>query len=450
MHASLRWAFAFLLVAAAGAGVRAYAEHEPGHDLGRQTLPANDGWAAFDTGTTGGSTADADHVFIVRNRQELLTALNSQDSTPKIIYVKGTIDANVDDNNEPLTCADYERDGYTLQGYLDAYDPEGAWGRTKVPSGFPETARVTSQAAQQARVRIKIGSNTTIVGLGKHAVIKGAWFDIRSATNIIVRNLTFRDTFDCFPQWDPTDGSQGNWNALYDSISLRTSTHVWIDHNTFEDRETDDRTLPSYFGRLFQVHDGQTDITNASDLVTVSWNVYRNHDKVMLIGSSDSGSTAKGDVGKLNVTIHHNLFDHVNQRAPRVRFGKVHVYNNLYRIKHGWRYDYSWGVGIQSAIFAENNFFWMDKTQTPDEILSVFKGTAIHITGTLINGFSHRNLVDVLAAYNAAKDPDLGSDVGWTPTLSLRVFPTRSVFSMVMTHAGPFHRHEHEAEHEHH
>lgn len=446
MHASLRCVFAFLLVAGAGAGVRAYADHDPGHDLGRQTLPANDGWAAFDTGTTGGSAADVDHVFKVTNRQELLAALNSLDATPKIIYVEGTIDANVDDTDQPLTCADYERNGYTLEGYLAAYDP-ATWGRV-LPSGPLEDARVASQKAQQDRVRIKIGSNTTIVGLGRHALIRGAWFDIRNATNIIIRNLTFRDTFDCFPQWDPTDGSQGNWNSQYDSISLRTSTHVWIDHNTFEDKKTDDRTQPSYFGRLFQVHDGQTDITNASDLVTVSWNVYRNHDKVMLIGSSDSGSTAKGDVGKLNVTIHHNLFDHVNQRAPRVRFGKVHVYNNLYRIKHGWRYDYSWGVGIQSAIYAENNFFWMDKTQTPDEILSVFKGTAIHITGTLINGFRHRNLVDVLAAYNAANDPDLGADVGWTPTLFLRVYPTKFVFWTVMSHAGPFHRDDHEHDHD--
>ena len=78
------------------------------------------------------------------------------------------------------------------------------------------------------------------------------------------------------------------WNALYDSISLRDTNNVWIDHNTFEDRDTADATQPKYFGVLFQVHDGLLDITNASDLVTVSWNRFRNHDKMMLIGSSDS------------------------------------------------------------------------------------------------------------------------------------------------------------------
>ncbi len=64
MHASLRCVFAWLLVAGIGAGARAFAAQ----DLGRETLPAGDGWAALDTGTTGGAAADADHVFIVTNR----------------------------------------------------------------------------------------------------------------------------------------------------------------------------------------------------------------------------------------------------------------------------------------------------------------------------------------------------------------------------------------------
>lgn len=40
----------------------------PGEELGRQTLPANDGWASFSTGTTAGSAATPDHVYTVRNQ----------------------------------------------------------------------------------------------------------------------------------------------------------------------------------------------------------------------------------------------------------------------------------------------------------------------------------------------------------------------------------------------
>ena len=46
--------------------------------------------------------------------------------------------------------------------------------------------------------------------------------------NVIVRNLTFLDTADCFPEWSPTDGATGNWNAAYDSISI-TQCHARVD-----------------------------------------------------------------------------------------------------------------------------------------------------------------------------------------------------------------------------
>ena len=417
-------------------------------DLGRETLAPGDGWASFSTGTTGGSAAAPEQVYLVRKRRELVAALNdgvypppssTPSNAPKIIYVEGSIDANVDDDDQPLGCEDYYRNGYTIEGFLAAYDP-AVWGRVN-PSGPMEAARLASQAAQQARVRIRVGSNTTIVGRGA-AALHGAWLDIRgtanvpgSRTNIIIRNLTFRDTYDCFPQWSPTDGAFGNWNALYDSVSLRDTDHVWIDHNRFEDVETADETLPVYFGRLFQVHDGLLDITNASDLVTVSWNEFRAHDKVMLIGSSDS---AAADRGKLRVTLHHNRFDGLGQRTPRVRFGQVHVYNNAYRIEDVPNYGYSWGVGVESAIYAENNDFETDEAVTPDEIVERFSGTALHEAGTFLNGSSHGSLVDLVAAYNAVNDPDLGTDVGWTPTLVRRVDPTPAVRSLVRTHAGPF------------
>jgi len=435
------------VIAIAAASTPAMADHK--RDLGRETLASNDGWASFGAGTTGGSLAVPEQVYVVKNRAEFIAALNNgvpsstspsnPSNEPKIIYVDGTIDFNVDDNNEPLACEDYYRDGYTLEDFLATYDP-AVWGRDDEPSGPLEDARLASRNAQQARVRIRPGSNTTIVGLGNTARLLGVWLDIRGSssanrTNIIIRNITFQDTYDCFPEWDPTDGALGSWNALYDSVSLRNSDHVWIDHNTFVDRETADSKQPHYFGVLYQVHDGQLDITNASDFVTVSWNRFEDHDKVMLIGSSDSASA---DRGKLRVTLHHNLFDGLGQRTPRVRFGQVHVYNNLYKIVNTPNYVYSWGVGIESAIYAENNYFQSDQSITPDRFITVFKGTAIHESGTFVNGTPGGNPVDVLAAYNAVNDPDLSGDVGWTPTLFTEIEATQRVIPAVHSSAGPF------------
>jgi pectate lyase len=438
-----RAAFAAACALAIGASANA-------RDLGRETLGPTDGWGAAGSGTTGGALAVPEQVYTVRTRAELIAALNNgvpsstspanPSNEPKIIYVVGNLHFNVDDENNPLTCEDYYRDGYTLEDFLATYDP-AVWGRVP-PTGPLETARLASQAAQQARVRIRIGSNTTIVGVGKKATLRGAWLDIRgtagvanSRTNIIIRNLTLEDTHDCFPQWAPTDGALGAWNSLYDNISLRDTNNVWIDHNIFRDKATADETLPQYFGVLFQVHDGLLDITNASDLVTVSWNRFLDHDKVSLIGSSDS---AAADRGKLRVTFHHNLYDGVSQRAPRVRFGQVHVYNNYYKVERIPSYVYSWGVGVESQIYAENNFFKTDKTITPDQLIERFNGTAIFETGTKLNGTPDKNLIDLVAAWNAVNDPDLIPTVAWTPTLFTTIEPTKDVPSSVQNDAGPF------------
>jgi pectate lyase len=209
---------------------------------------------------------------------------------------------------------------------------------------------------------------------------------------------------------------------------------VWIDHNTFEDRDTTDDTLPKYFGVEYQIHDGLLDITNAADLVTASWNRFANHDKTMLIGSSDS---AIADRGHLRVTLHHNSFENLGQRAPRVRFGQVHVYNNYYKIGNPSDYGYSWGVGIESAIYAQSNYFDADPSIPPRRFISRLNGTAIYAARTLVNGLAPQSLVDVVAAYNAANDPDLSTDVGWVPTLHGDVQAPQMLPSVVPLRAGP-------------
>jgi pectate lyase len=47
-----------------------------------------------------------------------------------------------------------------------------------------------------------------------------------------------------------------------------------------------------------------------------------------LIGHSSSQTAAALDRGRLNVTLHHNLFENIGERAPRARFGNIHAFNN--------------------------------------------------------------------------------------------------------------------------
>ncbi|MEV8306485.1 pectate lyase [Streptomyces flavidovirens] len=401
-----------------------------GRDLGREVLATDDGWAAEGAGTTGGSTADAAHVFTVRNRAQLAAALDGGSSVPKIIRVAGTVDANTDDRGRRLDCADYATGGYDLDAYLAAYHPR-TWGGTK-PTGPQEDARKASAARQAERVELRVGSNTTIVGAGRGAVLTGASLQVKDADNVIVRNLELRDAYDCFPVWQPNTGGLGDWKAAYDTLWLRGATHVWIDHVTASDKGHPDDREPTHFGRNYLRHDGLLDITNGSDLVTVSWSRFTDHDKAMLIGNADTVTT---DRGKLRVTLHHNEFDSVVQRAPRVRFGQVHLYNNRYVVPDGGDYRYSIGVATESRIVAENNSFTTPGHVEVADLLKSWNGSALSQRGTEFNGFPV-DLVPIYNAYNSGSETDLATDVGWTPALHGRIDSAERAAADVARGAG--------------
>ncbi|MFD7688272.1 polysaccharide lyase family 1 protein [Streptomyces sp. NPDC059781] len=404
---------AAVVAAGAGAGVLVMNANAGTVDLYHQTLAAKDGWASSGTGTTGGTKADAAHTFTVSTRAQLVKALGSaSDTTPRIIKVNGMIDANTDDRGKKLTCADYASGtGYSLSAYLKAYDP-ATYGRSKLPSGTQETARAAAQAKQGKNIVLKVPANTTVVGVpGTNAGLTGAMLQIQNVDNVIVRNLTFAATEDCFPQWDPTDGDDGNWNSNYDSVSLRGATHVWADHNTFTDAPHFDSANPEYFGREYQIHDGALDITKGSDLVTVSRNQFTNHDKTMLIGSSDTDS-----VGKLRVSLHHNVWKGIMQRAPLARIGQIHIYNNYYDVTplNGYTPQYSINSRAKAQVVAENNYWKLPSGAKAAKLLSGDGTGSVKGSGNLVNG----TVTDLVAAYNAASSKDLKTTVNWTPALT--------------------------------
>ncbi|MCZ9347550.1 polysaccharide lyase family 1 protein, partial [Streptomyces sp. TRM76130] len=386
------------------------AEARPQHrDPARQTLPANDGWAAHGTGTTGGAAADAAHVYTVSTWAEFKAALAADGTAPRIVKVEGAIDAVAEG------CDAFAAPGYDFDAYLAAYDPE-TWGYdtdlSDEPDDSPEGLRRASADAQSQAIKVDVPSDTTIIGVGRNAGIKGASLQIKGVDNVIVRNLTFESPVDCFPQWDPTDGDTGNWNSEYDSTVVYGSTHVWLDHNTFTDGEHPDSAAPSYFGVLYQQHDGQLDIVRGADYVTASWNVFSDHDKTILIGNSDSESTAAGDRGHLKATFHHNLFKNLVERTPRVRFGQVDVYDNHFVA--GEDYSYSFGIGKESALVAEHNAFTLPDGTSAAKVLKKWSEAPVTAAHNRVNG----KPVDVIAVHNAEiPDETLASGAGWTPTL---------------------------------
>ncbi|MFB7591708.1 polysaccharide lyase family 1 protein [Streptomyces sp. NPDC056169] len=410
-----------LAVTAPAAG--AHTGHRPAADPARATLPAGDGWAAEGTGTTGGSAADATRVVTVTTWAEFRAALEAPGAGPRIVKVVGTLDATADG------CAAFEAPGYDFARYLADYDP-AVWGYENEVSGPQEELRAASARAQGEAIKVKVPADTTIIGVGRHAGITGGSLQVQGVDNVIVRNLTLESPLDCFPQWDPTDGATGAWNSEYDSLVVYGSTHVWIDHNTFTDGAHPDSSLPSYYGEVYQQHDGELDVVRGADLVTASWNVFTDHDKTLMIGNSDSAGAT--DRGRLRVTLHHNLFDKVVERAPRVRFGQVDAYNNHFVVA-GPSYVYSLGIGQESQLVAEKNAFTLAADVPAGQILKKWKDAPVTTSGNHVNG----RPVDLLAVHNEQYPAEaLRGDAGWTPVLRTRVDHPKAVPALVDHHAG--------------
>lgn len=406
-----------------------WSNHAPGADRSRETLAPHDGWAAAQGGTQGGADAALEHVYTVRNRSELVTAL-APGIYPRVVRVVGRIDLSSDANGRALGYADYRDAAYDPQAFLAAFDP-AVWGKAP-PSGPQEEARKRSVRRQSEQVVVKVPSRTTLVGVGADAAIVHGNLFLDKVDNVIIRNIRFSDAYDYFPAWDPKDNANGEWNSEYDTITLRGATHVWIDHCTFDDGARPDDQEPILLGRQVQHHDGLLDITQQSNWVTISWNHFRDHDKTTLIGSSDSQAL---DDGKLKVTFHHNWYERVKERTPRVRYGEVHLYNNLFEgVADGpYPYGYSLGIGHQSRIYSERNA-WVTPSGVPSaQLLRALKGSRFFDNGSTHNGLA----VDLLTALRTTY-PGVNwvADVGWTPSLFLAMDDVSDVPARVRAGAG--------------
>ena len=358
-------------------------------DAATEAAPAS-GWAGQNGGTTGGAAAPASAIYAVSSGSQLIAALKAQGDNPKIIKMYGTIDMAAADNGGPFT----------------------------------------SPSDEALRLQIKVGSNTTLIGIGSDARLVNGNIVLLNVQNVIVRNLNIVNPCDLYPVWDPTDGSTGNWNSEYDGITVNGSHNVWIDHNNFTDAPQTDDTLAIENGKTRQCHDGAVDVKNGSDYVTVSNNRFELHLKNNLIGSSDSKTT---DEGHLTVTFNGNYFLKVGERAPRVRFGKVHVYNNYFEGSRShpiYPHHYSIGVGYRAKIISQNNAFDIaGATACPNIVTNPGSSSmtgAVIDSGSLLNG----------AALDVAGKCSFISAVGWTVPYAFTLLDAAAVKASVQAYAG--------------
>lgn len=179
---------------------------------------------------------------------------------------------------------------------------------------------------------VEVGSNVTLYGYPGVTITqpsKGSGIKISGSKNVIVRNISVQGVGAV--DEDDEDCLQINHEAK----------NIWIDHV-----------------HVYDGHDGNMDIVNQSDYITVSWSKFTytskssNHQFSNLFGNSDSKTA---DANALKITVHHNWWgDGVKERMPRVRFGQVHVVNNLYTSSAA---SYCVRAGMKANIRVESNVF---------------------------------------------------------------------------------------------
>ena len=219
----------------------------------------------------------------------------------------------------------------------------------------------------------------------------------KNSSNILIKNITFEG-----PGAYDVDGN--------DNLTIDNCTNVWVDHCTFQD-----------------ALDGNLDIKNASDLITISWTKFQ-YLKAPIPGGSGgsndhrfsnlfgSGDDATQDEGKLRITMQYCWWGPgVRERMPRVRFGKVHLLNNYFNSSVS---NYCIYAGFKADLLIERNYFEGVKNPVRLE------------TGN----FTAAQLVE--NTFSGATGTMAGSGTAFTPPYTINKIASADVKQTVMAGAG--------------
>lgn len=263
----------------------------------------------------------------------------------------------------------------------------------KVVGTITITARLSFQ--DQSGKTIYGTSGAKLVSTDQTASGSGI-INIKRCNNIVIRNLIFEG-----PGAYDTDG--------WDNAVLDDCRNVWIDHCEFRDGV-----------------DGNFDIKNKSDFITVSYTKFHylkaprpdgpggadDHRFSNLIGSSD-GATA--DAGKLNVTFVRCWWAQgCRERMPRVRYGKIHILNSYFNSSVS---NKCITAGFQANIFVDRNVF--ENVKEPINLSSGY--TAVTESGSTFTNVTGNTS---------------GSGTAFTPPYSIPALSVSAVKADVTAQAG--------------
>lgn len=173
---------------------------------------------------------------------------------------------------------------------------------TGLPSGSTCAATVV-MTERDDRV-LRVGSNKTLVGLGRGAAIRGVTLALGASQNLILRNVMLFDI------------NHGILEAG-DALSLSKASGVWLDHITIK-----------------WVADAFAEIQAGTENLTISYALFEGGTVAECGGQERWGMT----ITDAKVTIHHSRFDQLSTRSPAVQgsAARVHLFNNVYSNSADW------------------------------------------------------------------------------------------------------------------
>lgn len=305
--------------------------------LGTGVLPTGvalydvDGYAALGTPVTGGGVISDDNPAYrkVYTPAEFIAALDAAKRTlaspVKVIEIMNDLNLGTLESGVPIA---------------------GIYRAQSTQAQLHPTLKLTGMSL----IDIKTINGLTIFSRNG-ATIRHAEWNIKDATNVMIRNLTFDELW----EWD--EATKGDYDKNdWDYITLGDGTaanKVWIDHCTF-----------------YKSYDGIVDVKGGSNGVTISWSqilpgdssngafvraqmdyleankasmvMYKKlrdggltQDQITQVANTIKkghliGATAKNsENNSLQVTLHHNYYQDLQDRMPRLRGGDVQVFNLL-------------------------------------------------------------------------------------------------------------------------
>jgi pectate lyase len=235
----------------------------------------------FASATTGGGQSEP---VLATDIDAIMQALKSDD--PKVVVVpEGTLDVRRTGNDVtdtsacPTACPD---DPNKLTYNLL---PDDA------------TCPVAMVPVHRDERKITVGSNTTLVGLGRGAALLGGSLNVGASKNVIVRNLALY-------------GVNPELIEAGDGITLDGADGVWVDHLTF-----------------WRISDGFIDSTTGSKNLTFSFVKNDGENPAACLGKHPRSN----ELSDTTATIHHTVWQHVDGRAPLATHSeaRVHLFDDV-------------------------------------------------------------------------------------------------------------------------